>query len=671
MPRTEKTRVYLLACVVASMTLIGATPEPPFDPLEHVPAGAVAVASVGDPASLLGNSIGFMRNAGLEDVAAGLSSAIDAALHPEGSEADAESAAALFKAVDPGRRVVAAVYRSEGGRETAALVFLPLRSSLGDDARRAIERAAGAMGGEGRAPSVAVDYPGYAVIRSDGEAIPAYGSGSTMSLGSLAAQAPSSLAVWIDPSAVADLLETMPGGLDSLLGGSSDDYDYYDYDDYGYGDEGIDNSGIDNSGIDNSGIGDSGIDNSGIDNPGIDNTGIDDTGDAGEYAEDYSWDEPSQADQAGSYDDMAAPGGIGLLEDAPQAVAEAMEAGLEELTGLSVALTVQPDRAWLRVGVELAPGGTLAGLASAASSGDRSLPYLRYCDADALVSFAWSAPYDWSLPLLEGLYRLVLPDGSIADDAIESAKAYAKATGLNGGMSISLAPSAELIRAIRTDADMGDAETLELLSRGLGLSVGGAMELRDRQAFRDAAAEALGTISAPEYAELLEASGLSLSADRSVGVASGMPYDAYRYGFAPTGSEAVDSSEAMAMELLGRLMAPVMVYRDDKAFIGLGDPKSVAAGIAEDGAASPLRSDKAFKALRAGASADARALTYVSTRNLARLVLRLMPEDREPLGFNAANLSGLLMWLDATPGTLGFGLGLGAEDVKAVAAIAD
>ena len=48
-----------------------------------------------------------------------------------------------------------------------------------------------------------------------------------------------------------------------------------------------------------------------------------------------------------------------------------------------------------------------------------------------------------------------------------------------------------------------------------------------------------------------------------------------------------------------------------------------------------------------------------------------MPEDREPLGFNAANLSGLLMWLDATPGTLGFGLGLGAEDVKAVAAIAD
>ena len=48
-----------------------------------------------------------------------------------------------------------------------------------------------------------------------------------------------------------------------------------------------------------------------------------------------------------------------------------------------------------------------------------------------------------------------------------------------------------------------------------------------------------------------------------------------------------------------------------------------------------------------------------------------MPDDQEPLGFNAANLSGLLMWLDATPATLGFGLGLGAEDVKAAVAIAN
>lgn len=664
MPRTKKTRPHLIACavacVVASATLIGATPEPPFEPLEHVPSGAVAVASVGDLTSLLGNSIGFLRNAGLESVAAELSTLIDGALHPEGGESDAESAAALFKAVDPGRRFVAAVYQSDGGRETAALLFLPLRSALGDDARLALERAAGAMGGEGRAPSVATDYPGYALIRSDGEAIPAYGSGGTMSLGSLAAQAPSSLAVWIDPSAVAALLGSMPGGLGSMLGGGSDDYgdygDYGDYDDYEYSDDAIDNTGIDNTGIDNTGI---------------DNTGIDDTGDGAEYAEDYSWDEPVQADDQPGYDDMAALGEIGLLDDAPAAVEEALKAGLEELTGLEVTLTVQPDRAWLRVGVELAPDGTLAELAASASSGDRTLPYLSYCDADALMSFAWSAPYDWSLPLLEGLYALILPEGSIADDAIASVRAYAKASGLNGGVSIGLDPSSELIQAIRTNADMDDAETLELVSRGLGLTVGGAMELRDRQAFRDAMAEAFGAIAEPEYAELMEAAGMSMSVDRGVGVASGMPYDAYRYEFAYTDVETADSSEVMAMELLGRLMAPVMVYSDDKAFIGLGDPKAVAAGLAKDGAARQLRTDKAFKALRAGASADTRALTYVSTRNLVRLLLRMMPEDQEPLGFNAANLSGLLMWLDATPATLGFGLGLGAEDVKAVVTIAN
>nr|HPG86853.1 hypothetical protein [Spirochaetales bacterium] len=197
MPRTEKTRIYLLACVIASMTLLGATPEPPFEPLEHIPAGAVAVASVGDLTSLLSNSIGFMRNAGLGSEAAELSTLIDGALHPEG--ADSTDAAALFKAIDPGRRVVAAVYLSEGDSGAAVLLFLPLRSSLNDEVRLAIERAARALSGEDQPPSIAVDYPGYAAIRFDGVAIPAYGSGSTMRLGSLKAQAPSSLAVWVDP----------------------------------------------------------------------------------------------------------------------------------------------------------------------------------------------------------------------------------------------------------------------------------------------------------------------------------------------------------------------------------------------------------------------------------------------------------------------------------------
>ena len=42
----------------------------------------------------------------------------------------------------------------------------------------------------------------------------------------------------------------------------------------------------------------------------------------------------------------------------------------------------------------------------------------------------------------------------------------------------------------------------------------------------------------------------------------------------------------------------------------------------------------------------------------------------QALGFHAGKLVGVLGWLDATPGSIGLGLGLGAEDIRAMAALA-
>ncbi|MBU1080264.1 MAG: hypothetical protein KKB59_07205, partial [Spirochaetes bacterium] len=70
MPRLIRIRLALVA--VASIALSGATSTYPFDPLGDVPAGAIAVVTVGDPATLFVNAVGFLRNAGLEEPAAAL-----------------------------------------------------------------------------------------------------------------------------------------------------------------------------------------------------------------------------------------------------------------------------------------------------------------------------------------------------------------------------------------------------------------------------------------------------------------------------------------------------------------------------------------------------------------------------------------------------------------------
>lgn len=652
MARSTRLRLATAIVAIASMTLLGATSKAPFDPLESVHPGAIVVLSVGDPSALYTNAVAFLRNAGLEGPAASLAGLVQSMLPSSAEGQDAEASARLFRALDPSRRLVAALYPAESGsgRPTATL-FLPLRAELSPDDGAALSAALEDMlNDESGEMTVATDYPGYAVVRTGGGAIPAYGEGATMDLKSLAAYPASSLAVWADPVAGAAYIESMGGGLGSMLSGPADEYDDYDgYEEYAP----IDNTAIDNTAIDNAGIDNAGIDNAAA-GSGVDNVPQPDVSDG--YADDYSWDDAGEPDPTA--EQLA---GLG----------KALKEGMADLSAVELVLTVRERGVWLRTGARLKDGSKLAAMAERASAGDRSIPYLSYCDSDALVSVAWSAPYDWGLPLIEALYEIVLKDAGLTAEAMDAMKSYAAAAGMNGGMSFGVDPSEELIRAVRSGDVPDGEEMIGMLSRGLGLGFSGAMDVADRQAFRDAAGKSLDLTKNPAYADLLASSGFTFAMERTVGEAGGMPYDAFTYDFAPiAGNGMVDAKSAAVLRLVSDIVAPVYFYDGDRVLFGLGDPKVAAAAVRKGGAKRSLRSDKAFKALRAGAPADARGLFYLSTKNVARLVLRMMPGDGQALDFSANDMSGLLGWFDASPTSMGFGLGIGAEDIKAIIAIA-
>lgn len=687
MQRYTRLRLTTVLVAFASLTFMAATSTKAFNPLEAVPTGAMAVLTVGNPSMLFLNGTDFLRGAGLDEPAASLEEFMSSLLSPAGDDPPPESARSIIRAVDLNRRFIMAVYPgTDGAERPAALLFIPLRTALSMEEQSGLSAAIDEMlSSETGLRSVSIDYPGYAVVRTDGSEIPAYGSGSTMNLARLSSYPASSVAVWANPGAGAQYLDMLPAGLGSLLPGQDDGYqdDYEDWsEDLPLDAEAeglVDNEAwVENEApVDNEAAPDSGtiVDNEAsgasmdtgaaeAETSPINNEPVEEYTE--EYAEDFSWDEIPDVEEAEAEaaTDLFS-GQLGKLNQ----LSDILKKSLEELSGIEFTVTVQKDRVWVRAGVELKAGGTLAPLFSRAATGDASLPYLSYCDADALFSVAWSAPYDWSLPLMDALYTLVLPNKELASAALASIREYARATGMNGGMSFGVQPSDELMQAIRSGINTGDENFMKLLTRGLGIKVSGALELTDRQAFRDAAAKAIDFAKDPAYTEMLASTGFSIDIDRSVGVVEGLPYDAYTYSFGTQG-ESGDEATAVA-ELMGKLVSPVYIYQEDKAFLGLGPIREAVAAIPRTGARQPLRADRTFKALRAGAPAETRALFYLSTKALSRLVLRTRPDGQAALGYHAGKLSGFLSWLDASPTTVGFGMGIGAEDIKAIMAVLD
>jgi hypothetical protein len=662
-----KNTLAAVLIVAVSLFFLGATPQAAFDPLLAVPEGALAVVSSGNPMMLLDNSVQFLRSAGLEQPAQALAGALAPLLDQAGGQADQDDPAAmLLRMVDTRRRLVAAIYPGEDDpAKVSILMMVPVRGVPDETELRDLVAALIPAGDKGEA-TISLDHPGYLIVGAEGFDASAVESSTHLNLARLAAYPASSMVLWADVGVGSMYLDTIKDGLGSLFGGSGDDYDDdYDYEEYGEDDASIGNDSIGNDVADDTPVVNDPVGNSPVGNEPDGGEAVESDGpEDGGYAEDFSWDdeeadgiEPDGGDSASQL-----VKGLGALT-------ETLEDGLGEIQSVELALIVQADRAWFRLGVQVIEGGKLAAMTKRAAAGDKSLPYLSYCEADALMSFAWSSPADWGIPIVEGLYKLLMPEATLVDTMMASLKGYAAATGNNGAASIGIGVSEEMARAIRSGQDLDNAAALDLIARGLSLSVSGAMELKDRQAFRDTSASMMDIVHLPGYADLMSASGLALDVKRKVGTVRKMPYDSYSYEFTAADGED-DGTMAAVTALIGKLLSPVYVYKDDKAYIGMGKPESLNALIDKNAAKAPLNADKAFKALRAGAPADTRALFYLSTQGLMRLVMRFMPQDQGPLDFNMGKLSGFLSWFDASPGTMGFGMGLGAEDIRAFVALA-
>ncbi len=596
--------VVPLLIIVASTLLTGATPQPAFDALAAVPQGAAVVMTIGNPAMFIDNVTGFLRTAGLGSQADSMAGAITSMMSGLQDASSGDDGAAMAKGIDLTRRVLVALYPAEAG-SFQSLVFVPLRPGLAaaeqDKAGQALARL---LGQTFSGATVGSGYQGYAVIGLGGMQAPAFGAGQAIDLSTLSAYPASSLAAWADTRIGAAYLDRVPGFKDLMNSGATTP------------DEDADEAAMDANPNDNASA----------DAPAEDTT------------QDSITNGTAELDTLGTH-----------------AVAEFLKAAVTELSGIDMALTVQKDRAWFRMGASLVDGGALATMAAKAARGDKAMPYLSFCESDALMSFAWSAPPDWSEPLMEALYGLILPGSDLVQSSLESMRAYAAASGMNGGASFDIGVSDELVRALASGSSLDEQETLALVTRGLTVDAAGAIEIKDRQTFRDVAARMVDIVKNPDYASMLASSGYSLDIQRNKGTLDGLPYDSYRYRF----------GDAPYAALLERLIAPVYVYRDDKVFIGLGAPEKLRPVLARGGAQKPLARDQSFVALKAGAPADTRAIWYVSTKALNRLIMRLRPADSAPLAYDAKSLAGILGWFDVTPATMGIGVGIGATDIKA------
>ncbi len=697
----------LIALATAALMMSAALP-PGEEPLALLPAGPVAVLSIDRPQAIAANIEGFLKKAGFEDEAASFGQLTAAIAGQDGNEASEGLAAfaAVARTVDLNRRLVVALYMAQGeeGPEPAIFAYIPARD------RQALEGAIreSLIGSGAPEPEFSSGLPGYLAVGIGMSAAPA-NQASAADMRSLLAYPSTSICLWADKAKIEEIAGSSLGeAFSSLIPSPSyDDYEdyedwdeeyyeeYEDWDDEEYeGEEYLDEEYLDeewqyeegNEGEEyldeeweyeedydwdeeslDEGEYQDYEDEEYIDEEYLDEEYIDE-----EYDEDYDWDDEESDWDDEDYDwdewDDEAYGddGLGNLPFSGfEQLLEGFSAVLEGIESFDLGVTVSKDRVWLRSSLGAAAGSALADIAAKASAGERSLPYLSYCERDALFSFAWSSPMDWAMDLLEPLYAAILPQEGAADLVMGIMRQSVAASGANGAMSMDLRVSDRLAQAFK-GPQPDEAEVLALLSEGLSLDLSGAMQLKDRQAFRDALAASVDIVNSSAYQELMAGSGLSLSASRSVGANAGIPYDLYTMDFEP--GESLGDAGAAFQALMAKLGSYAYAYAGDKVYYSLGGAAGAVDLARRNGPERNLSSDAAFKTLRAGAPLDTRGLFYLSTKRLVRLIMQFKA-DQAPMPFAYNELSGFMSWFSVSKDALGWGMGLGAEDIKAMVAL--
>ena len=666
--------VPVIALSLALALLVSAAPPASMDPLQALPAGALFVVSAGNPGRVLTNALAFTRKANLSGMETLLVRILESFEGKGDMPADLVNLAAR---VDWSRRLVLALYAPDGEARPGLLAYIPATNpSLVQEAiHQASEQA-----GERASTSLALST--YVIVAMGMEA-PKDLNFKRAEVSRLTAYPASSLATWVNIEAGKEYMNLLSQSLSSLFGSRNPDGEDLAWDedfdqaweedqdweeDEAWEDEAWDDEWDGDWDDEWDGDWDWDSEDWEVEDPDMEYLDAEDWGEK-DWSSDWS-DEPA-ADTMNGWSGMAGLNSLGSLMDGAEDVLEGFVGILKDIRSADFGLIIEADRIWVRSGLRVAPGGTLHRMSTDAASGQLPLPYLSYLEADALFSMAWSSKADWAIGLLETLYGTILPDQALLRRALAAMKASMAATGANGAVSFDLSLSDELASAIRAGSPSSD-EAIPLLGRGLSFDVSGVMQLTDRQGFRDALKESLGLLEDPGYQTILKDNKLELLANRRVGILDGLPYDTYEYSIRSTDT---DSMAGEVLEIFsamaGRLLSPVYVYRGDKAYLGFGKPETLKPLIGRDRAAIPLQSTPRFRALRGGAPADARGLVYLSTGTLMRRIMQILPEEKSILPFGYGDLYGVLGWFSASQGQLGFGLGLGAEDIKAFRSLPD
>jgi len=626
------------------------------DPLRALPAGATMVASIDNTGLFVKNALSFLEASGLMDASPELAE-IRRVLRgdsPQHAQAMGKLKA-LLEAVDAGKRLVFALYMVPVGSTSTGpgmLVYVPYRD------KNSVESGLLEMVSGNTELSLNVSYhiPGYLAlgINMDPGLLAAPDGNASLSL---ASYPDSTLSVWLDVAAFSGMFNAAIAQALSTFGDSSADqvpdgdaYNYYDDDSESY----LDYEGYD------------GAEESGQDEEYADDEGYDAYGD---YYGDDEFGTDSGSLKSSDYraelddEDSSPSASESPSQTAIQSLSAALPLVQELIDGLStveIALTVNSDRVWTSARLGLASGGLLDAMALSMASGDSKLPYLSYCDGNALLTGAWSSGTEWMTKFLE-FFGAALASAEALDVGLEQQLALAGASGRNGAFSLDVSVSDALGRALQGDYP-GAEEAARLVSEGLELSLYGVSQLKDRQAYRDAMkAQILEPGSV--YRDMLLKFGVPALIGHQSGSEGGMPYDHYS-----AETDEWEYMDALAESLVARYGHISYAYSGDKAYMWLGQPAGAVDLARRDRATAQLSGVRGFSQLRAGAPADIKGFVYLSTARLAKLILQLKP-DSGPLPFAYSELQGVMLWSSASRGSMGWGAGLGAGDIKALLAL--